>query len=186
MRRRLFNILSAISLLLCVATIAVGIRSMWFENYWNCTDPTRSNPAVVVVATCGRIGIIWSHEEEGEEPSPQWGEYRVEEVGDALARDLDSAGAMNQGGPDPASWKYLGFNGGYGRGGTMLWDAWIVVPDWFICSIAAVLPFLWYRSYRRTRRRKLRGLCLQCGYDLRATPDRCPECGTVHFDQPSR
>lgn len=58
---------------------------------------------------------------------------------------------------------------------------WMVVALWaaYLVPMAAsyvVLSWLWRRA---TGGGVQVGCCPACGYDLRATPERCPECGTV-------
>ena len=53
----------------------------------------------------------------------------------------------------------------------------IFVPHWAIAIVTAILPALSIISLIRNRNRRDKNLCPHCGYDLRATPGRCPECG---------
>jgi len=56
----------------------------------------------------------------------------------------------------------------------------VAVRYWFACLVTCLLPASWMFAYvRRRHRRTGPALCPRCGYDLRATPDRCPECGAV-------
>jgi hypothetical protein len=55
-------------------------------------------------------------------------------------------------------------------------------PIWFQALLLAVPPLIWWRTVAHNRRQAVRartGCCLACGYDLRATPQRCPECGRM-------
>jgi hypothetical protein len=55
----------------------------------------------------------------------------------------------------------------------------LYLPHWApLLAFAAAPSLRAWRAFRRHRRRGP-GLCAACGYDLRATPDRCPECGAV-------
>lgn len=84
--------------------------------------------------------------------------------------------------PFGTKWKVAGFayQGGMARRG--LYCRQLVFPCWYLGGLGiAILLAYWGQLYWKKRRqvRRLRnGCCPQCGYDIRATKQRCPECGT--------
>ncbi|MCZ6653217.1 MAG: hypothetical protein O7D91_09345 [Planctomycetota bacterium] len=53
----------------------------------------------------------------------------------------------------------------------------VFIPHWIPSGLFAAMLALCFLPLGRRRKRKMLGLCVKCGYDLRASKDRCPECG---------
>jgi hypothetical protein len=180
MRRKLFTILAAGSLVLCVGSCVLWVRSYWrldepFAAHWN---------ALQSPATRIRAGVT-SH----------WGRAEIWLVveGAPLHRDGTSRRVADH------YWYWIYFSavnpvpqyeripaGPFGFHWTFQWpdtrgDHWanVAAPYWFVALSAAFVPVRWFGGWRRRRYRLAHNGCSDCGYDLRATPDRCPECGTV-------
>lgn len=61
-----------------------------------------------------------------------------------------------------------------------------VIPLIYLIGLTAMPP-LWrlFRGRRTSKRyRRKHGLCVDCGYNLRATADACPECGSAATPTP--
>ncbi len=73
----------------------------------------------------------------------------------------------------------------------LLWMMWNIAPGAVAFGVAILLavtgvPVEAYIRRRQDRVERLRRerVCLTCGYDCRATPNRCPECGRAPGDDP--
>ena len=53
----------------------------------------------------------------------------------------------------------------------------IVVPHWTLIAPFAITLGVAALPLVRRRHRRRSDHCARCGYDLRGTPERCPECG---------
>jgi hypothetical protein len=65
-------------------------------------------------------------------------------------------------------------------------DVKVYVAYWPIVLLSGLPPAVWFMRRRRAKRRIACGHCVRCGYDLRETPDRCPECGQLAGERGSR
>jgi len=173
--RIMFN---GLTVLLAVATLAVVV--VWVRSYFvaevfvqagpDGTSGTFGTERRLGAGWCrGVIGVRWelslmpqrSYERAPVGPADPDGSDPVYEA-------VIFAGA-------PVEWHALGFGYADGLGHIGLTRA-VSAPCWAPAFLFAALPVA---RWRRWRRRRARGgvFCANCGYDLRASPDRCPECG---------
>jgi hypothetical protein len=77
--------------------------------------------------------------------------------------------------------RWLGFGGfkrTYLRTNQSVVSEWsVLLPHWFLMIVAVLPGVLALRRRGIRERRRTDRLCTHCGYDLRASPGRCPECG---------
>jgi hypothetical protein len=175
--RRLLTFASVLSLLLCLATALLWVRSDRVADHIIAAGSTRT---VYVQSTRGLLAV-----DAINDPSPSFVGTRYQGE-----RPPFSWGASaGQGDPGVRVDRHIaGFTLFVTRGGTATpspsfgtatyFPRWAAsVPHWFVAGILAVLPVCWMISRSRSKKTNP-GLCRSCGYDLRATSDRCPECGT--------
>jgi hypothetical protein len=188
-----------LSLLLSLATAALWVRSYWVaDQYSNAADTFAISTKGMLCAT-GRAGPI-PPEMLPRHPAPAPRGYRSfapYRVGPRRAPPSKTGleSSFEFGG---VSWyRTLGgevtrrtVNGMVARGYLApFWQA--TVPHWAGVALFGLLPGIallsWLRQRRRSRKLHLAmGCCKSCGYDLRATPDRCPECGAVPTTKETR
>lgn len=184
-----FTTASAISLLLTLVLAVIWIRSYWFETRftqmkiskisnseqelrtdWYTLEKGRFIWSVSIMQTrllrdradqFGKMQYLW----EDKRLSP-WKSQRRE---DFII------------GPTRYGYRFLGFLiEKYDLSASQERGKQFNVPCWFLTLLFGIAPATWllgaWRAYRRHHREEL-GLCLACGYDLRASKNRCPECG---------
>jgi hypothetical protein len=191
MKRRLFTLCSALSLSLCATACALWVRSYWAEDEIRWVRITRGPAAAAAedamdyyTVASGAGGFAFAGWRGVD--SPQWRYELVREEGlTRLSYGSPTYAGMRTQPPGDGLPARLGFDWSYATGpnSRSSRQSWSLVSPWWVpCAASAVLPAFRLVQHARARRRdrRIRGnLCADCGYDLRSSPGRCPECGAA-------
>jgi hypothetical protein len=169
-KRRLFTVLAVLSLILCLATAVLWVRSYRVgDSLFVC----RSGKFTEFASAGGYL-----HLQVGSTSYPDQSVWRTGPPYYLILQPIVTG----------RSWWGFAYITGTSNGVPQPW--WLfMAPHWSLALLFTIAPLTWL--IRRLRRATPAGLCPTCGYDLRATPDRCPECGnasgitTANAERPS-
>ena len=159
MKLRWFNLMAVLSLLLCLAASASCWRSYYRMSILTYRHPTN---LLQLGSANGQVGFTWVSNPDGVAGTGEGFEFVESEFPETLYY-----------------WPGESFAGfGFVQGALPEgFDRAILMPHGIWVLLFSILPASWI--VRRIRRRPDLGLCPTCGYDLRASKIRCPECGTT-------
>jgi hypothetical protein len=174
--RIIFNALTALSLVLCLAAGVLWIRSSLHNQsrFW-----TAGAQAFALSSYQGRL-VFWNATRSADPPPYFWTYYYgYREHGQAWANGSDGAcdGGLQ------TVWKWADFVT-YSHERDMGMDHRRFTLRYCVLFPVLLIPVAWFillksMEHRQQRQRLATHSCAICGYDLRATPTRCPECGSI-------
>jgi hypothetical protein len=183
--RKLFNLAAAVSAVLCVAVGVLWVRGVR-EGDWIAYVAEGRAPSVAewhgVISAREGLGVTWGRlggQTTNGADEAAWRKRLLPVGWNWRPGQFEAAGTSSMLGityhkldrPIAATWSSQVFRSE---------SRFVGMRHWLLVALLALAPAA--RAARRLRdrhrRRRQLGLCPSCGYDLRATPDRCPECGT--------
>jgi len=182
--------------LLAIGVGAMAIRSLWQTNEigyytWQSKLGTRGvDHRIIIGSHRGSLFFLTMTADIPSEILVDWyGGPRNEVIVRGGAELCLAAAALARGNglvsrPQPR-WLFGGFRMGSDRNDAP-GDSWqietVVMPYWAPFLLLVLAPLARLRKQRTLRRRRQNGLCLYCGYDLRASGPVCSECGGLRAD----
>jgi hypothetical protein len=154
--KKLFILVSVVSGVMCVVTVVLWARSFVTDEMWGYKTPGPKKFAAYMISYSRglSIGATWTKDASIEiavPPGLSWQRLSESTAGWSYQFHHDDT-------PSGVSWH-------------------LALPHCVFVAGFGLLPSARVVLALRRRRQQRAGLCRVCGYDLRATPERCPECG---------